>query len=242
MKRLLLALPLVLILAIVLPADAATNTRIPTATRFIPNTATVQAIVVKNTTWTSSYVSVETWRRDFGIVGVAARPQRARSCRTERHQAESARGRRDDAGGRVQNPMGLRYRTESKPQGNELAPIRLGRLGGRRTPSMRRPTTPIRPPGPRQRDGGRVTLNISGTSGHCTNTPGSSSSTSHDMARGRPPSHNRTSPREAASSCTCREAGRQRDASPFPRLVPSPSRNGWTRQGVRSSSSAKMTG
>ena len=64
MERLLLTLPLILALAIVLPADAATNTRIPTATRFIPNTATVQAIVVKNTTWTSSYVSVETWRRN----------------------------------------------------------------------------------------------------------------------------------------------------------------------------------
>ncbi|HYY77752.1 MAG TPA: hypothetical protein VFD04_00990, partial [Actinomycetes bacterium] len=62
-KRLLLALPVVLALAIVLPADAATNTRIPTATRFIPSTATLQAIVVKNTTWASSYVSVETWRR-----------------------------------------------------------------------------------------------------------------------------------------------------------------------------------
>jgi hypothetical protein len=55
MKRLLLPLPVVLALAIVLPADAATNTRIPTAT--------LQAIAVKNTTWTSSYVSVETWRR-----------------------------------------------------------------------------------------------------------------------------------------------------------------------------------
>jgi hypothetical protein len=37
-------------LATVLPAAAATNTRIPTATRFIPNPATLQAIVAKNTT------------------------------------------------------------------------------------------------------------------------------------------------------------------------------------------------
>ena len=63
MTRLLLALLLVSGLAIGVPAAAAINTRIPTATRFIPNPATLQAIVVKNTTWTSSYVSVETWRR-----------------------------------------------------------------------------------------------------------------------------------------------------------------------------------
>jgi L,D-peptidoglycan transpeptidase YkuD (ErfK/YbiS/YcfS/YnhG family) len=63
MKRLLVASPLALILAVVLPAHAATSTRIPTARRFIPNPATLQAIVVKNTTWASSHVSVETWRR-----------------------------------------------------------------------------------------------------------------------------------------------------------------------------------
>ena len=63
MRRVLLSVLLVLSLATVLPAAAATNSRIPTATRFIPNPATLQAIVVKNTTWTSSSVSVETWRR-----------------------------------------------------------------------------------------------------------------------------------------------------------------------------------
>ncbi len=69
MKRLSLILAILLIPAILLaatvpiPAGAATNTRIPTATRFIPNPATLQAIVVKNTEWASSYAQVETWSR-----------------------------------------------------------------------------------------------------------------------------------------------------------------------------------
>jgi L,D-peptidoglycan transpeptidase YkuD (ErfK/YbiS/YcfS/YnhG family) len=63
MRRLLLSLLLLWMVAPVIPAAAKTNTRIPTATRLIPSPATLQAIVVKNTIWTSSYAQVETWSR-----------------------------------------------------------------------------------------------------------------------------------------------------------------------------------
>ncbi|HKA68536.1 MAG TPA: cell wall-binding protein [Actinomycetes bacterium] len=39
------------------------NTKIPTATRFQPAATTLQAIVVKNTSWRSSYATVEVWSR-----------------------------------------------------------------------------------------------------------------------------------------------------------------------------------
>jgi L,D-peptidoglycan transpeptidase YkuD (ErfK/YbiS/YcfS/YnhG family) len=58
-----LAVSLTLFAMSIAPAGAATNTRIPTATRFIPNPATQQAIVVKTATWGTSNAQVETWSR-----------------------------------------------------------------------------------------------------------------------------------------------------------------------------------
>ena len=45
------------------PANATVNTRIPTATRFVPPPNSLQALVVKNTAWDSSYAEVESWWR-----------------------------------------------------------------------------------------------------------------------------------------------------------------------------------
>jgi L,D-peptidoglycan transpeptidase YkuD (ErfK/YbiS/YcfS/YnhG family) len=44
-------------------AQGATNTRIPTATRFQPSSSTLQAVVVKSTWWTDTHALVETWER-----------------------------------------------------------------------------------------------------------------------------------------------------------------------------------
>jgi L,D-peptidoglycan transpeptidase YkuD (ErfK/YbiS/YcfS/YnhG family) len=66
MKRLLLVLVVLVVvgaLGPVLSAGAASNTRIPTATRFVPSSATLQAIVVKNAEWASTTAQVETWSR-----------------------------------------------------------------------------------------------------------------------------------------------------------------------------------
>ncbi|HEY8112737.1 MAG TPA: hypothetical protein VII16_07705 [Actinomycetes bacterium] len=43
-----------------------TNTKIPTATRFQPPATTLQAIVVKNTYWKSTYATVEILARTAG--------------------------------------------------------------------------------------------------------------------------------------------------------------------------------
>jgi L,D-peptidoglycan transpeptidase YkuD (ErfK/YbiS/YcfS/YnhG family) len=65
--RILAAIVLVatVVLMIFPPSSQAveTNTKIPTATRFQPPATTLQAIVVKNTYWKSTYATVEIWSR-----------------------------------------------------------------------------------------------------------------------------------------------------------------------------------
>jgi L,D-peptidoglycan transpeptidase YkuD (ErfK/YbiS/YcfS/YnhG family) len=60
-----------------------TNTKIPTATRFQPPATTLQAIVVKNTYWKSTYATVEIWsRRDAASPWVQWAPTTGRVGRS----------------------------------------------------------------------------------------------------------------------------------------------------------------
>jgi L,D-peptidoglycan transpeptidase YkuD (ErfK/YbiS/YcfS/YnhG family) len=46
-----------------LPASAVTNTKIPEASRYQPSSTTLQALVVKSTSWSTTYATITSWER-----------------------------------------------------------------------------------------------------------------------------------------------------------------------------------